>query len=88
MSERKSYTAREMREIEAIVASGDVGSMTRERVAAMLRQAAEMRERLDEVRARHSLYYGRVDYEIETVVVDEVDYILRGDAEEGAGDGK
>lgn len=42
--------------------------------------AAEMRERAEEVRARHSLYYGRVDYEIETVVVDEVDYILHGDA--------
>lgn len=41
--QKKSYTAQEMREMEAIVASGDIGSMTRERVALMLKQAAEMR---------------------------------------------
>lgn len=45
MNERKSYTAQELREMEAIVASGDIGSMTRKRVALMLKQAAEMRER-------------------------------------------
>ena len=78
MSKRKSYTAQDMRKMEAIVASGDVGSMTRERVALMLKQAAEMRERAEEVGARHSLYYGKVDYESETAIVDEVDYILRG----------
>ena len=48
MNERKSYTAQEMREMEAIVASGDVGSMTRKRVALMLKQAAEMCECLNE----------------------------------------
>lgn len=48
MNERKSYTAQEMREMEAIVASGDIGSMTRKRVALMLKQAAEMRECLKE----------------------------------------
>ena len=46
----------------------------------MLRQASEMRERAEEVRSRHSLYYGKIDYEHETAIVDEVDYILRGDA--------
>ena len=80
MNERKSYTAQEMREMEAIVASGDIGSMTRKRVAIMLKQAAEMRERAEEVRARHSIYYGKIDYENETAIVDEVDYILHGDA--------
>ena len=45
MNERKSYTAQEMREMEAIVASGDIGSMTRKRVALMLKQAVEMRAR-------------------------------------------
>lgn len=49
MNERKSYTAQEMREMEAIVASGDMGSITRERVAIMLKQAAEMYERAEEV---------------------------------------
>lgn len=78
MNERKSYTAQEMREMEAIVASGDIGSMTRERVAIMLKQAVEMRERAEEVRAKHSIYYGKIDYENETAIVDEVDYILRG----------
>lgn len=34
--------------MEAIVASGDVGSMTRKRVALMLKQAAEMCECLNE----------------------------------------
>ena len=46
----------------------------------MLRQASEMRERAEEVRSRHSLYYGKIDYEHETAIVNEVDYILRGDA--------
>lgn len=85
MNERKSYTAQEMREMEAIVASGDVGSMTRERVALMLKQAAEMRERAEEVRAIYSICYGKIDYENETAIVDEVDYIPHGDAEEGVG---
>lgn len=49
MSKRKSYTAQDMRKMEAIVASGDVGSMTRERVALMLKQAAEMREALSRI---------------------------------------
>lgn len=80
MNKRKSYTAQEMREMEAIVASGDIGSMTRKRVALMLKQAAEMCEREEEVIAIHSPYYGKLDYEIETAVVDEVDYILHGDA--------
>ena len=44
MNERKSYTAQEMREMEAIVASGDIGSMTRKRVALMLKQAAAKRK--------------------------------------------
>ena len=46
----KKYTAQEMREMEAIVASGDIGQMTRETVAKMLRQAAEMRDRCEEKR--------------------------------------
>ena len=78
MNERKSYTAQEMREMEAIVASGDIGSMTRERVALMLKQAEEMRERAEEVREIYSIYYGKIDHEIETAIVDEVDYIIRG----------
>ena len=44
----KKYTAQKIREIEAIVASGDIGPMTRENVALMLKQAAEMLDRLDE----------------------------------------
>ena len=43
----KKYTAQEMREMEAIVASGDIGQMTRETVAKMLRQAEEMRDRCE-----------------------------------------
>ena len=44
----KKYTAQKIREMEAIVASGDMGPMTRENVALMLKQAAEMLDRLDE----------------------------------------
>ena len=44
----KKYTAHKIREMEAIVASGDIGPMTRENVALMLKQAAEMLDRLDE----------------------------------------
>ena len=50
----KKYTAHKIREMEAIVASGDIGSMTRENVALMLKQAAEMRDRLDEAIGRES----------------------------------
>ena len=50
----KKYTAHKIREMEAIVASGDIGSMTRENVALMLKQAAEMRDRLDEDIGRES----------------------------------
>lgn len=49
---KKVYTAEEMREMEAIVASCDIGSMTRELVAIMLKYAAEMRERAEELKAQ------------------------------------
>lgn len=50
----KKYTAHKIREMEAIVASGDIGPMTRENVALMLKQAAEMLDRLDEDIGRES----------------------------------
>lgn len=88
MNERKSYTAQDMREaadffmrnsesVRQKVRSNSVLANIHESIA-MLRQAAEMRERAEEVRARHSIYYGKIDYENETAIVDEVDYILRG----------
>lgn len=40
----KEYTAKKMREMEAVVASGDIGPFTRKTVALMLKQAAEMLE--------------------------------------------
>lgn len=40
----KEYTAKKMREMESVVASGDIGPFTRETVALMLRQASEMLE--------------------------------------------
>ena len=49
MKVSKIYTAQEIRETEAIVASGDIGPTTRERVALMLKQTAEMMERCEEV---------------------------------------
>ena len=39
------FTAQKLREMEAIVASGDIGPVTRETVALMLKQAAEIQER-------------------------------------------
>ena len=39
------FTATKLREMEAIVASGDIGPMTRETVALMLKQSAEIQER-------------------------------------------
>ena len=85
MNERKSYTAQEMREMEAIVASGDVGSMTRERVALMLKQAAEMRERAEELKAQCLKICGRetCDHKGDKCVCcarDVIDFIVRGDA--------
>ena len=39
------FTATKLREMEAIVASGDIGPATRETVALMLKQSAEIQER-------------------------------------------
>ena len=39
------FTATKLREMDAIVASGDIGTMTRETVALMLKQSAEIQER-------------------------------------------
>ena len=39
------FTAQKLREMEAIVSSGDIGPMTRETIALMLKQAAEIQER-------------------------------------------
>ena len=39
------FTATKLREMEAIVSSGDIGHMTRETVALMLKQSAEIQER-------------------------------------------
>lgn len=87
MSKRKSYAAQDMREMEAIVASGDIGSMTRERVALMLRQAAEMRERAEELKAQCLKICGRetCDHNGDKCVCcarDVIDFIVRGDAVE------
>ena len=46
----KKYTAQKIREMEAVIASGDIGSMTRENVALMLKQAAAMREALEQAK--------------------------------------
>ena len=39
------FTATKLRDMEAIVSSGDIGPMTRETVALMLKQSAEIQER-------------------------------------------
>lgn len=85
MSKRKSYTAQDMRKMEAIVASGDVGSMTRERVALMLKQAAEMRERAEGLKAQCLKICGRetCDHKGDKCVCcarDVIDFIVRGNA--------
>lgn len=85
MNERKIYTAQELREMEAIVASGDIGSMTRERVALMLKQAAEMRERAEELKAQCLKICGRetCDHNGDKCVCcarDVIDFIVHGNA--------
>ena len=55
----KKYTAQKIREMEAIVASGDIGPMTRETVAKMLKQSAEMLERAEELKAQYLKICGR-----------------------------
>ena len=85
----KKYTAQEMREMEAIVASGDIGQMTRETVAKMLKQAAEMIERLDEANRKvYALMNNHVTFSVDCKEyyqpflsrdVKEISSILRGD---------
>lgn len=63
------YTANALRQMGAILASGDIGQQTREEVASMLRYAAGVLERLEECYA--DLYgIGDIEY----------NYVLRGDA--------
>ena len=83
MKASRMYTAQEMREMEAIVASGDIGPMTRARVARMLKQAADMRERCEEVISDVNGPNSRFDHGVATPDFDAneiVDYILHGDA--------
>ena len=94
MSKRKSYTAQEMREaadffmrnsesVRQKVMSNSVLANIHESTE-MLRQAAEMRERCEEVIADVNGHNSRFDHGIATPEFDAneiVDYILRGDAE-------
>lgn len=57
-------------------------------IAAMLRQAADMMERCVKARSRHSLYYGKLDHEDETEIVNEIDYIIHGDTRKEHDDGE
>ena len=81
--ESRMYTAQKMREMEAIVASGDIGQMTRETVAKMLRQAAEMRDRAYAVIAKaKKANETQTSFGCRTCVencIKEINYILRGD---------
>lgn len=91
MKVSKIYTAQEMREMEAIVASGDIGSMTRERVSIMLKYAAEMRERAEELKAQCLKICGRetCDHKGDKCVCcarDVIDFIVRGDNDAGKPD--
>lgn len=70
----KTYTAQEMREEANKVTRYDCYV-----ASDMLRQAADMIERCVKARSRHSLYYGKLDYEDETEIVNEIDYIIHGD---------
>ena len=52
-------------------------------IRAALRYAAEMVERANERRGMFAVNYGRVDYEHDDAIVDEIDYILSGDDGKG-----
>ena len=52
------FTATKLREMESIVASGDIGPATRETVALMLKQAADDKERLEAVVKHLEKYKG------------------------------
>ena len=83
----KKYTAQKIREMEAIVASGDVGPMTRETIANMLRQAADMRERAYAVIAKaRKANETQPSFGCRTCVenyIKEINYIIRGDEGNG-----
>ena len=80
MNERKSYTAQEMRNC-----ADNCDWRINPCVAAMLRQAAEMRERAEEVKAQCLKICGRetCDHNGDKCVCcarDVIDFIIRGDA--------
>lgn len=75
--ENKIYTAEELRaESAELVDMLGEHNMT----ASMLRYAADLVERANERRGAFAVNYGRVDYESDSAIVDEIDYILHGDA--------
>lgn len=94
------YTAQEMREMAFVVLDdvegndegGSVYTSTSKFdeniIEDMLSQAADMIERCVEARSRHSLYYGKLDYEDETEIVNEIDYIIHGDTMKEQNDGE
>ena len=82
--ESKVYTAQEMRYAADLrEAWGD-----KDEVNNMLRWAADVVERCVKARSRHSLYYGKLDYEDETEIVNEIDYIIYGDTRKEHDDGE
>lgn len=96
----KVFTAKEMREMALVVLDDVEGNdeggavypstskFDETIIEAMLRQAADMIERCVKARSRHSLYYGKLDHEDETEIVDEIDYIIHGDTRKEHDDGE
>lgn len=85
MSEQKRYTAEEMREAAGHV----VSELYTNPFADMLRYAAGAVERCEEVLCDNGKRdeRGRVSY-CGSCICEVVNYVLRGDAEEGENDGK
>ena len=77
------FTVAKIREMEAIVASGDIGPMTRECVARMLRQEAEILERIEAKRKELDEEWFFDGADNLTLPMEEcykmLDYILNGD---------
>ena len=81
MRKDRKFTAKEM----CAEAAQLTKLMSRISIAAtMLRYAADVVKRANERRGMYSVNYGRIDYEHDSAIVDEIDYILFGDVDKVA----
>lgn len=83
LMEAAQFYERNEERVRRVVQSNNVLANIHETIP-MLKYAAEVIKRANERRGTFAANYGRIDYETDSAIVDEIDYVLRGNAGKGA----